>query len=68
MFNWIPQGEPEKEIGDPLMTLPRFWSTDNILPLDKSIIIGDAARKQAEADWPQEAAYYQTYCNGSLSR
>lgn len=68
MFNWIPQGEPEREVGDPLMTLPRFWSTDNTLPLDKSMLIGDAARQAAEANWSQEAAYYRTYCHGSLSR
>jgi hypothetical protein len=28
MFNWIPQGDEEQQAADPLMTLPRFWSTD----------------------------------------
>jgi peptidoglycan/xylan/chitin deacetylase (PgdA/CDA1 family) len=68
MFNWIPQGDPEQAVGDPLMTLPRFWSTDVTLPLDTSIQIGDAAQAAAEAAWPDEAAYYQTHCGGELTR
>jgi peptidoglycan/xylan/chitin deacetylase (PgdA/CDA1 family) len=66
MFNWIPQGEPERAVGDPLMTLPRFWSTDVTLPLDTSIQIGDAARTAALDAWTDEAAYYQIYCGGQL--
>jgi hypothetical protein len=27
LFNWVPLGEAEQAIGDPLMVLPRGWST-----------------------------------------
>jgi hypothetical protein len=67
MFNWIPQGEPEQAIGDPLMTLPRFWSTDITLPLDVSVQIGDTARAAAQSAWPSETTYYETYCGGTLN-
>lgn len=66
MFNWIPQGETERAVGAPLMTLPRFWSTDITLPLDTSIQIGDAAQSAAQANWLTESTYYQTYCGGTL--
>jgi len=66
MYNWIPQGDQELAAGDPLMTLPRFWSTDLTLSLDVAIQVGDAARQFAEENFPAEAAYYQTYCGGSL--
>lgn len=66
MFNWIPQGEHERQMADPLMTLPRAWSTDQSLPLDVAMKISDEARADAVLRYPQEADYYHTYCGGDL--
>ena len=66
MFNWIPQGEQERLVADPLMTLPRSWSTDQTLPLDIAEQIGAAARAEAISNYPQEAEYYRMYCGGEL--
>ena len=66
MFNWIPQGEPERQVADPLMTLPRSWSTDQTLPLDVAMQISAAAQADAIQKYPQEAGYYRTYCGGEL--
>ncbi len=66
MFNWIPLGEEEQAVQTPLLTLPRFWSTDLTVSLTTSIQIGEAARAAAEVNFPQEAAYYRQYCGGEL--
>jgi len=66
MFNWVPSGGPEQVIGDPLMTLPRFWSADLSLALSLGIQIGEAAREAARQNYPEEAQYYRTYCGGEL--
>lgn len=66
MFDWIPQGEEERLAADPLMTLPRSWSTDQTLPLDIGVRIGTEAKQAAIQSYPQEAQYYQTYCGGKL--
>jgi peptidoglycan/xylan/chitin deacetylase (PgdA/CDA1 family) len=66
MFNWIPQGEEERAVGNPLMTLPRSWSTDQTLPLDNAIQIGAAAQAEAVQNYAQEADYYRMYCGGEL--
>jgi peptidoglycan/xylan/chitin deacetylase (PgdA/CDA1 family) len=66
MFNWIPQGAEERAVGDPLMTLPRFWSPDLTLSLDIGMRIGEAAQAEAMENYPEEAEYYSTYCAGEL--
>jgi peptidoglycan/xylan/chitin deacetylase (PgdA/CDA1 family) len=66
MFNWIPQGEEERQVADSLMTLPRSWSTDQTLPLTVGIKIGAAAQAEAILNYPQEAEYYRLYCGGEL--
>lgn len=66
MFNWIPLGDEERQVGDPLMTLPRSWSTDQTLPLDIGVQIGAAAQQAAIQSYPQEADYYLLYCGGEL--
>lgn len=66
MFNWIPQGEKERAIADPLMTLPRSWSTDQTLPLYIGEQIGTAAQAEAIMNYPQEADYFRMYCDGEL--
>jgi peptidoglycan/xylan/chitin deacetylase (PgdA/CDA1 family) len=66
MFNWIPQGEEERQVADPLMTLPRFWSTDQTLSLDTATKIGAAAQEAAIQQYPEEAEYFRTYCEAEL--
>ncbi|MEX1071996.1 MAG: polysaccharide deacetylase family protein, partial [Anaerolineales bacterium] len=66
MFNWIPQGEQERGIGDPLMTLPRFWDSAALLNLEQTVEIGDAAREFARENYEAEAAWYSASCGGEL--
>lgn len=66
MFNWIPLGEAEQAIGDPLMVLPRGWSTALGVNLDWAVQVGKQVREAAIKSYPDEAAYYRTYCGGEL--
>lgn len=72
MFNWVPQADvkdpnrqfylPEGEIGDPLMTLPRYWSTDALHRIDEVITIGDQAKSDARQNRETELLYYDIVC------
>lgn len=66
MFNWIPQGEKERAFNDPLMLLPRFWSSAAVLNLEQAAEIGDAAQQFARDNYVAEAAWYQQSCGGQL--
>ena len=66
MFNWVPLGEAEQAIGDPLMVLPRGWSTALGVNLDWAVKVGDQEKQAAVEGYPDEAAYYHTYCGGEL--
>ncbi len=67
MFNWVPQGEPERAIGDPLMLLPRAWSSAANANLDEAVQMSDQAAAFAQQNFSVEAAWYHTYCGGELS-
>jgi peptidoglycan/xylan/chitin deacetylase (PgdA/CDA1 family) len=67
MFNWIPQGEQEMAIGDPLMTLPRFWDSAALLNLEQTAEIGDAAREFAMQNYEAEAEWFAANCGAALS-
>jgi len=62
LFNWIPQGEYERQFGDPLLTLPRYWSTTLSRNLDYVVEVGDQAAAQAEAQRPAELSWYADNC------
>lgn len=72
MYNWIPQAEnrsdghplwlPEIPAGNPLMTLPRYWSIDAAYRIDDVIAIGDEAAVEAEENKEQELIYYDVMC------
>ncbi len=72
MFNWVPQSSqtdparpsylPEAEMGDPLMTLPRYWSTDALYRIDEVINIGDQAHAEAAQNQATELEYYDIVC------
>lgn len=64
MFNWIPLGEPERSVDDPLMVLPRYWSTAADVALEDAIRIGEEVRKNAEDVKLSEMTYLSLYCQG----
>jgi hypothetical protein len=72
MFNWVPLAAekdpnrqywmPEIPVGDPLMTLPRYWSLDAIKHLEKVAAISEAAAAYEAQNLPAQRAYYQYFC------
>jgi hypothetical protein len=76
MFNWIPQSDavdlgrpsyiPEGPVGDPLMTLPRYWDTDIRSHIDEVRQIGKEAASQASKSKATELEYYDIMCKAKL--
>ncbi len=76
MFNWIPQADTddpanpydiaEGPVGDPLLTLPRYWDTDAASKLDEIRIMGNEAAAYAEQVKPVELEYYDIVCAPTL--
>jgi peptidoglycan/xylan/chitin deacetylase (PgdA/CDA1 family) len=64
-FNWIPQGH-EFAFEDPLMLLPRFWSSAAVFNLEQTAQVGDAAQAFARDNYPAEAAWFRQNCGGEL--
>ncbi len=72
MFNWIPLSDqsdsarpsyiPEGMISDPLMVLPRYWSSDAAGKIDEVMNIGEQAGKEASANKETEILYYDIVC------
>ena len=72
MYNWIPQADtvndsnpyaiPETPAGNPLMTLPRYWSTDARENIGTVMAIGDEAAAYAEQNRAIELEYYDIVC------
>jgi len=62
MFNWIPLGEPEEAVGDPLLVLPRYWSTAADVALEHAIAIGEEAKQAAQNVKTEELRYLTLYC------
>lgn len=66
LFNWIPQTEEELALGDPIMTLPRYWSPVAWRNLDQVVQISVEARAHALKQYPIEADWYSQACSGEL--
>ena len=72
MFNWVPLADevdpkrptyiPEGYIGDPLMTLPRYWPDQILNNIDDVRIIGEEAAAYAQANKAIELEYYDIMC------
>jgi hypothetical protein len=70
MFNWVPQADQptgqydiaEGPVGDPLMTLPRYWDTDALSKLDVIRYISETATAYAEQNKATELEYYDIVC------
>ncbi|MBG0784170.1 MAG: polysaccharide deacetylase family protein [Anaerolineaceae bacterium] len=65
LYNWIPLGEPEREVGNPLMVLPRYWSYGADYALDNALAFSAAAEEQAQSVRDQELLYYSLFCQPS---
>ncbi|HMK09480.1 MAG TPA: polysaccharide deacetylase family protein [Anaerolineales bacterium] len=66
LFNWVPLGEPERAVNDPLMVLPRAWSPAATVNLQQAASVGDQAARFAEEQRAGEAAWYLRSCGGAL--
>ncbi len=76
MFNWVPLSDnkdpmrpsymPEGQMADPLLVLPRYFSTDADYHFDEVINIGDAAAAEAAANRDTELLYYDIMCKDTL--
>jgi peptidoglycan/xylan/chitin deacetylase (PgdA/CDA1 family) len=66
MFNWVPLGKPEALVTDPVMVLPRYWSTAAAVNLDQAAALGDEAEAFALANYPAEADWFRQTCGGEL--
>lgn len=64
MFNWIPLGEPEIAVNDPLMVLPRYWSTNMYASLDEAVEISSQASTFAMNNRVTEYRWYDAFCPG----
>ncbi len=62
MYNWVPLGEEERSMNDPLLVLPRYWSTAAYNNLDEVVNYANQAITYANENREQELTYYQTYC------
>jgi hypothetical protein len=62
LFNWIPLGEGERQVADPLLVLPRYWSTTAISSLDQAVSIAMGAQAFANQNRQTEMSYYGQYC------
>jgi len=72
MYNWIPQADsinqsnpmaiPETPAGNPLMTIPRYWSPDADSHIDTVRVIGEEAKLYAEQNKSTELEYYDIVC------
>ena len=72
MYNWVPLADdfdperptyiPEGEIGDPLMTLPRYPASEVLDALDKVRRTGNEAAEFARTNQKAEFEYYETVC------
>jgi hypothetical protein len=72
MYNWVPQADtvndanpyaiPETPAGNPLMTLPRYWSTDARDNIGNVVAMGQEAAAYAEQNKATELEYYDIVC------
>ncbi|MBW6473296.1 MAG: polysaccharide deacetylase family protein [Anaerolineaceae bacterium] len=62
MYNWIPLGDTETTVNDPLMVLPRFWSNTAALYLERAVEISAEAKEFANQNKENEYFWYQNYC------
>jgi peptidoglycan/xylan/chitin deacetylase (PgdA/CDA1 family) len=62
LYNTIPLGEDERQISNPLMVLPRFWSTAAFDALDEGIEVSRAAKAEAELNQESQLQWLNLFC------
>lgn len=62
MYNWVPLGEEERAMNNPLLVLPRYWSTAAYNNLDEVVNYAQQAIEFARSHRDEELAYYTAYC------
>jgi hypothetical protein len=72
MYNWVPLADavdparpvflPEGMIGDPLMTLPRYWPSEALMAIDAVRNMGNEASAYAKTNKDVEMEYYNIVC------
>jgi hypothetical protein len=72
MYNWVPLADEynpkrptflaEGPMQDPLMVLPRYWSTDAIWHIDRVRQVGEEAAAEAHRNRSLELEYYDIVC------
>ncbi len=67
MFDWVPLGAEEQAVNDPLMVLPRAWSSAANVNLDEAVRMGAQAADFAAQNFTREAEWYHTYCGAELT-
>ena len=65
LFNWVPLGEEERLVDDPLMVLPRAWSNSVNYNLDEAIRVSEQAAAFAEQNAQAEREWMQRYCGNN---
>ena len=68
LFNRIPLGEEERVVNDPLMVLPRAWSSAVNVNLDEAVKIGEQAAAFAEQNFQKETDWYRIYCGEEITK
>lgn len=65
MYNWIPLGEADRKVNNPLLVLPRYWSTTLYKNLDFAVELSEDAKAQAERQKVDEIKWYQSNCGNN---
>lgn len=73
MFNWVPLADsqdparpyyiPEGPVGDPLMTLPRYWPSQVLSVVDQVRDMGKEMADYSEQNKATELEYYDILCS-----
>lgn len=63
MYNWVPLGDAEQEVEDPLMVLPRAWSSAADIALNRALQISQHNEALAVDMMEQELLYYSLFCS-----
>lgn len=64
MYNSIPLGEIEAKMNDPLMVLPRFWSTSATVNMEEAVKMQELLISFNEINRSEEYRWYQAFCPG----
>ncbi len=64
LYNWIPLGNEEAAMNDPLMVLPRYWSTSATVNLDEAVAIQNKLVEFNQENQAEAYRWYNAFCPG----